>query len=60
MQIGQFDLTILVIIVFGVLVGLAYGSVSLKAGLAVATPPSPHRHRHIAIATSPSLHRRHH
>jgi hypothetical protein len=34
-------LTILVIIVFGVLTGLTYGSVSPKAGLAVATSPSP-------------------
>jgi len=34
-------LTILVIIVFGVLTGLTYSSVSPKAGLAVATLPSP-------------------
>jgi hypothetical protein len=46
MQIGQFDLMIPVITVFGVLTGLTYGSVSPKAGLAVATSPSPHRRRH--------------
>jgi hypothetical protein len=34
-------LTILVILVFGVLTGLTYSPVSPKAGLAIATSPSP-------------------